>query len=196
MSTKNFEIGQVVYILSEQAQTILPGLVVEECVVKKITGNSTSWKIKVGHGDKAKLFDSAKINGELHGSLSEVQTVMTKRLQDYIINLVKEAEDRVEKWYGKEIADSQKASFEAASLSSNPEDKIDPDVLLSSIEDSAPAPKFVAEKKQEPKPQTKDGLKDHLKRMAIPDDEPVSENGSVFYVDIDGQRMPVRMPQS
>lgn len=196
MTTKNFEIGQVVYILAEQAQTILPGLVVEECVVKKITGNSTSWKVKVGLGDRAKLFDSAKIKGELYGSLEEVKTVMTERLLAFVNNLGSEAEQRVEKWYGKEIAEKEKnaALVPSGLRSTGVDDRIDPEALLNSLEGpSASTPKFVAEK-----PVTNpsgEGLKERLKRMALPEDEgtpDLSADGATFYVDVNGSRIPVR----
>lgn len=194
MTTKNFEIGQVVYILAEEAQTILPGLVVEECVVKKITGNTTSWKVKVGVGDKARLFDSAKIKGELFGSLEEVKASMTERLLTYVSNLLTEAEGRVEKWYGKEIADREKNQGSVNESPTGPDDRLDPELLLKSIEGPAvpPTPKFV---KQETQSRPGESQKERLRRMAIPDDEPgPNENGAVFYVDADGVRVPVRMP--
>lgn len=197
MSDKNFEIGQVVYILSEQAQTILPGMVVEECVVKKLSGNSISWKVKVGAGEKAKLFDSAKIKGEVYGSLEEVRTVMTQRLTDFVNNLTKEAEQRVEKWYGKEIAERQK-TLEPLSVSNDPDDKIDPDLLLSSLENTAPTPKF-----HSPAPSTpsypsqvtnKDLAKERLRALATPPEEELAQNGAVFVLDDKGNRIPVKLP--
>lgn len=196
MGDKNFEIGQVVYILSEQAQTILPGMVVEECVVKKLSGNSVSWKVKVGAGDKAKLFDSAKIKGEVYGSLEEVRTVMTQRLTDFVNNLTKEAEQRVEKWYGKEIAERQKV-LEPLSVSNDPDDKIDPDLLLSSIENTAPAPKFhtTASTPPQPAPVTNRELaKEKLRALATPPEEELVQNGAVFVVDDKGNRIPVKLP--
>jgi hypothetical protein len=195
LSEKNFEIGQVVYILSEQAQTILPGVVVEECVVKKLSGNSVSWKVKVGAGDKAKLFDSAKIKGEVYGSLDEVRVVMTERLNKFVEDLTQAAEDRVEKWYGKEIAERERNNHSFVSQSNDPDDKIDPDVLLSSIENTAPAPKFTPEASRAPVP--KSSMRDHLRNLATPPDEdlPVEGEGTVFMIDAGGNRVPVRMPK-
>lgn len=193
---KNFEIGQVVYILSEQAQTILPGIVAEEVVIKKLTGNTTSWKVKVGDGDKAKLFDSAKIKGEVYGSLDEVRQVMTKRLNEFIDKLTGEAEMRVEKWYGKEIAARQKLAETNPTIStSGTDDRIDPDILLSTLENNPnPGPKFT---KEGLSGSPKANLRAHLERLAVPeeDDESLSRDGAVFITGPNGERIPVNMPK-
>lgn len=193
---KNFEIGQVVYILSEQAQSILPGIVAEEVVIKKLSGSMVSWKVKVGQGEKAKLFDSAKIKGEVYGSLDEVRQVMTKRLNDYIEKMCQEADQRVEKWYGKEIADRQKLAQTSPSLGiSSIDDRIDPDILLSSIENVPPSPKFTQEAMRDSDP--KSALRNHLTSLAIPppdDETPFNPGeGDMFITGPNGERIPVRM---
>lgn len=199
MTSRTFEIGQVVYILSEQAQTILPGMVVEECVVKKLSGNSVSWKIKVGAGDNAKLFDSAKIKGEVYGSLEEVRVVMTERLTGFIVTLTQAAEARVEKWYGKEIADREKANVGYAAPSSDPDDKLDPDMLLNSIENtSTPTPKFSSEvpRMVQHQPTSSADMREKLRNLATPPpeegDQQASE-GTMFMIDAGGARIPVKM---
>jgi len=190
---KNFEIGQVVYILSEQAQSILPGIVAEEVSVKKLSGNSVSWKVKVGQGDKAKLFDSAKIKGDVYGSLDEVREVMTQRLNEYIDKISLEAEVRVEKWYGKEISERQKVEQNHFAPSSGigkmVDDRIDPDLLLSSLENMPPTAKFTPEANRASDP--KASLRDRLEAMVAPE----NEEGSVFITDLNGDRVAVRMPK-
>lgn len=199
MSDKNFEIGQVVYILSEQAQTILPGMVVEECVVKKLSGNSVSWKVKVGAGERAKLFDSAKIKGEVYGSLDEVRNVMSQRLAEYVSKISKEAEDRVEKWYGKEIADREKENSSGSVVVTDPDDKLDPEALLSSIENTVPTPRFTQDAPvQRQAPVSVSNLRNHLMNLATPPPEELKAlegEGTVFMMDNEGNRVPVRMPK-
>lgn len=198
---KNFEIGQVVYILSEQAQTILPGIIAEEVSVKKLSGNSISWKIKVGGADKAKLFDSAKIKGEVYGSLDDVKAVMSQRLNEYISKMVVDAELRVEKWYGKEVSERQKQEYGVANLSvSSVDDRIDPDLLLSSIENAPVVPKFTPEAPrvvQSHNPQ--ETLRNKLTALAIPpEDEDQQENGegAIFITGPNGEKIPVRMSKT
>ncbi len=198
---KNFEIGQVVYILAEQAETILPGMVVEECVVKKLSGNSISWKVKVGEGEKAKLYDTAKIRGEVYGNLAEIRTVMEQRLSAYVLSLIKEAETRVENWYGKEIAEAQKNKMEDLGFKSTGEDKIDPEVLLSTLEKTPlQSSKFTPQVEKPTLPQnlSAEERKERLRKMAIPENEPISSavsenpNGLTFLIDANGQRIPIK----
>jgi len=189
--TKNFEIGQVVYILSEQAQSILPGIVAEEVVIKKLSGNSTSWKVKVGHGDRAKLFDSSKIKGEVYGSLDEVREIMQTRLNEYVDKITVEAQERVEKWYGKEIAEREKAMHTSPTPSTSTfDDRIDPDILLSSIENSPISPKFTSEAKIDPRA----SLRQNLMAAVIPDEEPSTDGeGHMFMQGPNGERIAVHV---
>lgn len=188
---KNFEIGQVVYILSEQAQSILPGIVAEEVVVKKLSGNTVSWKVKVGLGDRAKLFDSARIKGEVYGSLDEVREVMTKRLNEYIDKISLEAQERVEKWYGKEISERQKQMQGTYTPMSSVDDRIDPDLLLSSIENVPPAARFTPDATRASDPRA--ALRNHLTALAIPEEEQTAGEGEIFITGPNGERIPVRM---
>lgn len=194
--TKNFEIGQVIYILSEQTQHILPGIVAEEVVVKKLTGNNTSWKIKVGQGDRSKLFDSAKIRGEVYGSLEEIRDVMTNRLTEYVNKLTSEASERVEKWYGKEISDRQKAMLQAATganQQSTFDDRIDPELLLNSLENTpvSTTPKFTNDPKLDPRAT----LRDNLRNMALDPilDEPQDSEGQMFIQGPNGEKIAVKI---
>lgn len=191
----NFEIGQVVFILSEKHQTIIPGMIVEECLVKKLSGNTVSWKIKVGAPTNFKIIDSAKINGELFGTLEEVRLAMSKNIADFINNLTSEASNRVELWYGKEVADRQKQMLSSMpSLESD--DKIDAATLLNSLDGTVVTkPQFLT--KPEPaiahasEAVAKETLRNNLKRLATAEEE---EN-SVMVTDDQGNRIAVKMPK-
>lgn len=200
--SRNYEIGQVVYVLAEQTQTILPGIIVEEVIVKKLSGNSVSWKIKVGQGDKAKLYDSAKINGEVYGSLDEVREVTLRQLTAFVTKMCNEAEERVEKWYGREIAEKQK-QLQGAIGPEIPSDKIDPDMMLSSAVDSFEedvASKVPDKHKSMLIPQQKNdpgSLREKLENMIIDKDEmfqPTGE-GEMFITGPNGERIPVKVPR-
>ena len=193
--TKNYEIGQVVFIVPEQAQTILPGIVVEEITVRKINGNSTSWKLKVGSPEKAKIIDSEKVNGEVYGSLEEVRVVISNKLSDYLNKVTADAEGLVEKWYGKDIAEKQK-NLPRISPSSLDSDLNDPDLLLSSLESGS---SFVPENHNVPAPMKKidsiDSAKNRLREMAtdlteIPVDTTMPK---VYMTQPDGTRVEVGM---
>lgn len=50
------KIGQIIYVLSNKAQRIIPAIVVEEMTVKKLEGNEVSWKVSVGPTGKEKNY--------------------------------------------------------------------------------------------------------------------------------------------
>lgn len=123
---QNFQIGQIVYVLSDKAEAIVPAIVVEELVHKKLDGNSVSWKVAVGPPAKKKIVASDDLSGEIYTSLDEIRRVMMRRLSEYVENLVGKAAKRTEVWYGKQIA-----AHTAPETSGG---KIDPASLIDSID--------------------------------------------------------------
>ncbi len=193
---KIYEIGQVVFVVPDQAQHILPGIIVEEVIVRKITGNSTSWKIKIGSPEKAKVLDSEKVNGEVYGSLEEVRVVISNKLSDYLNKVTSDAEGLVEKWYGKDIAEKQKnLSRLTKPLES---DSDDPDLLLSSLDSGPSIPQQqinAAVKKQVSGPED---ARERLRRLAIDEEVPMAgseDEQKVFIQQPDGQRVAVTIPK-
>lgn len=127
MSDKSsLSIGQIVYILSDKAQSVVPAIVVEEVIVKKLQGNQVSWKVSIGPKDNNRIVDSNRINGEIFHSLDDVRNVLMERFTDFVSNLCSETEKRTETWYGKK----------PNQLSDNEQGKIDPENIISSIEDN------------------------------------------------------------
>lgn len=115
------QIGQIIYVLSNKAQKIIPAIVVEEVTIKKLDGNETSWKVSVGPTGKEKIIDSKRLDGELYATLDEVQSVLKQRLDQFINAIVEDAEKRASVWYGSKtkIAEQYRE-----------EDKIDPNSLI------------------------------------------------------------------
>jgi len=120
----SLQIGQVIYILSNKAQTVVPAIVIEEVIVKKINGNLISWKVAIGPKDNNRVVDSNKLNGEIFHSLEEVKQVLLGRFTEFVNSLCSETEKRSENWYGKSN------HVETA----NSENMIDPENIVNSIE--------------------------------------------------------------
>jgi hypothetical protein len=194
MSDKpSLSIGQIVYILSDKAQSVVPAIVVEEVIVKKLQGNQVSWKVSIGPKDNNRIVDSNRINGELFHSLEEVRNVLMERFTDFVNNLCSETEKRTETWYGK------RPEF----LSSNDEGKIDPENIISSIEDkmnsnlqtSQSKPKINKEKnvffakspQEEARERLKSMLQDDEDEMA--NDDPTTEKQVVKMPGPNGKDM-------
>jgi hypothetical protein len=177
----SLSIGQVIYILSHKAQTVVPAVVIEEIIVKKINGNQTSWKVSIGPKDKNRVVDSTKIDGEIFTSLDEVRNILMERWQQYVNNLTIETERRVENWYGRQ-ASSGMVSFDNSGQGSN--GKIDPESLINSIE--GPSSQMAsnpssAGKMNLPPPTAQTGgradLRDKLRSRIDAEDDEESSNG-------------------
>jgi len=125
MSQKpSLELGQVVYILSDKAQSIVPAIVVEELIVKKFDGNQISWKVSIGPKENNKVVDSTRINGEIYHSLEEIRDILMDRFTTFVNGLCSETEKRTTNWYGKQAKHDSDNDF----------GKIDPENIVSSIE--------------------------------------------------------------
>ena len=126
---KSLTIGQVIYVLSNKAQKIVPAIVVEEVVVKKLDGHHVSWKVSVGPAGKEKVIDSSRLDGDIYTSLDEIKEVLHKRLALFLNDIISEAEKRAANWYGEKIKSVTPNKIDAESS-----EKIDPDQLLVDIE--------------------------------------------------------------
>lgn len=135
-SNKSLSIGQVIYVLSNVKQKIVPAVVVEEIVVKKMDGNQISWKVSVGPAGKERVVDSNRLDGDIYSSLDEIRDVLYGRLSSFLDGLITEAERRVETWYGQHV--STPKHEDSSSLSDpNSQTKIAPENLISEFENHA-----------------------------------------------------------
>lgn len=127
MATENsFSIGQVVYILSNKGQSIVPALVIEEAIIQTLSGKKVSWKFAIGApGPKQKVLNSNEIDGEVYVSLEEVKSLLTSRLSKFIDGLLTQAKKYEETWYGSELRKAK----EAGAVPNQPT-KIDPQSFL------------------------------------------------------------------
>lgn len=135
----SLKIGQIIYVLSNKAQKIIPAIVIEEMTVKKLDGNEVSWKVSVGPTGKEKIIDSKRLDGELYASLDEVQGILKERLEQFINTIVEDAAKRADVWYGTKSKIAEQ---------SDSEDKVDPDSLVE--EEIASATPKITEIKKKP----------------------------------------------
>ena len=128
MADKELQIGQLIYILSHKTATVLPGIILEETVCKSLNGNSVSYKVAIGpKGDKQKIIDLTKVNGDLYATIEEVREVMTEKLMAFVEELCASTAKKAEDWYG-----SQQEQMAQQIISED--GKVDPATLLSDIE--------------------------------------------------------------
>jgi len=162
---KSFSIGQIVYILSNQGQNIIPAMVIEEQTIQTLQGTNVSWKIAIGEpGEKQKIVDSTRLNGEIYTSLAEIKELLTKRLNTFIEQTIKLAKQREDVWYGR-------LRKESKILNKEPQgNKIDPESFLDDIEqNSSEFAQIVQEAKQM-------SVKEKLKSSIMPSREDLEKD--------------------
>lgn len=96
----NYKIGQVIYILSKDTNTVLPVVVREEIYHRSIDGESVNYRLGIGPSGNQKIVDLTSIKGEAFGSLDEVKEHLLKQQTAVIDNVCYEAAQRVSAWYG------------------------------------------------------------------------------------------------
>jgi hypothetical protein len=89
--------------------------------------------VSVGPQGKEKTIDSKRLDGELYGSIEEVQGVLKDRLDGFINQIVSDAQKKVSSWYGTKTATLN------ASRNEDQNGKVDPESLIDEI-DSPPEP--------------------------------------------------------
>jgi hypothetical protein len=96
---RRLNVGQVIYMLPKKDEHIVPGLVVEETLVKTLRGTSSSWKIGIGPRGKMKIIDIKDIEAEIYLSIEEAQKVMMGRFTAWIEKISVKAAKLTRAWY-------------------------------------------------------------------------------------------------
>jgi hypothetical protein len=130
-TNKTFSIGQIVYILAKQSQSIIPAMIVEEQTIQTLQGKKVYWKIAFGEpGPKQKIVDSNRINGEIFTSLSEIKSLLLRNLQKFVENTIKTAEQTENQWYGRLKAENKVKNSQQPSYREEPMGLINPETFL------------------------------------------------------------------
>lgn len=190
MSTDNkkFSIGQVVYVLSNKNQVIIPVMVVEEVTVQTLNGKKVSWKFAVGSDTKQTIVDSKQLEGDIYASLEEIKTLLTERLSKYIEGVVSRAINNEEAWYGNQL---RKAKQEGIVTQNN--QKIDPASLLDDVTLSNNDQNFMP---QIVKEIDKESQKRKMREMLAADEEEDDpSNPAVTTVIENGVKVRVHLPE-
>lgn len=206
---QGYTIGQIVYILSNKGQSILPAMIVEQQTVTTLSGKKVSWKLAIGAKDNPnkpqRVADSSQINGEIYSSLDEVKSVLERKLRSFIEQITIQAQKRTEAWYGSQLKNVEKPK-DKPTLE---EDRIDPEDLLDDLDENETIADGMAHIQTPmdnvanlPESVQKQNLQSRLRNLATPtddddDDENESTDESVvsmgFIDGPDGQKIPVNL---
>lgn len=127
MST--FQIGQLIFVVSNKTQTVLPGLIQEETRSRNLNGELVSYKVLVGPpgSPKSKVFDLSRVDGDVYGSTEEVKEIMLRRFTEFVDSICSKAQQNANEWYGGiSIGGNQVAG-------TGPGDKVDPEAIMNDL---------------------------------------------------------------
>lgn len=181
-------IGQIVYILSDKTQTILPAKIVEKTVIQTLNDDKVSWKLAIGFGAKQKIVDSKRIKGEIFENLNDIEKLLTEKLGTFINKIMRQAQAWEQQWYEtpknkKEEKENSQASEE------NDQEKIDPESLINDFDIPLPTNNSpITESSNErlsPEEQ-----RERLRNMVADDDE---EEPKTTYITPDGEKVPINL---
>lgn len=113
-SNGNFKIGQLVYILSQEETKIIPARIAARNISQTLDGDTVSFVVAVGGGERTRNIPLDSIEGEVHGSIKEVKARLQEELQQIIEryntnvnNLCLEANNRAKEWFGEDVLNAQ-----------------------------------------------------------------------------------------
>jgi hypothetical protein len=136
---QTYNMGQIIYILSNKSQAVVPAIVDEQVVrkIRKADGihEVVSYKLCIGPKDRQQVVDLAKIDGEVFDSLESIRDVLVERLTGFVDDLVKTTQKNVLNWYG--IATDNQL-VETIRGDQTPEGKFDPAQLVHAVNNNIP----------------------------------------------------------
>lgn len=131
---QTFGMGQIIYILSNKSQAVVPAIVDEQVVrkIRKADGihEVVSYKLCIGPKERQQIVDLTRVDGEVFESLEAIRATLVQRLTGFVDELVKTTQTNVMKWYGV-TADNQ--LVEASTGENNGEPKFDPAQLVHAV---------------------------------------------------------------
>ena len=96
----SYSIGQIIFVLSNKTQKVLPGIIREDIYYRSVDGEKVSYKISIGSPAKQRIVDLSSVDGEVYGSIEEVRSVLINKLTTFVDELTEETNQRVIEWYG------------------------------------------------------------------------------------------------
>lgn len=103
MPSGSYQIGQIIYILSNKSTKIIPAIVSKEIVEKTLEGNQCQWTVFVGPVDGRKTIELAKVDGEVFSSMEEVEKELRTRILSFVDATVADAKTKEKIWYKEYI---------------------------------------------------------------------------------------------
>jgi hypothetical protein len=158
-----YELGQIIYVLSSKTQTVVPAVIEEEFLHKKLNGNVVTYKVSIGPPGKRKIVDLDRVDGEVFTSLEEIRNTLVERLTGFVNDLINTTEERTKNWYGSQ------SPVTSNNESKGSPDKIDPQAFLEQASSVPTAAAPISRPQQLPKSvDPKQAMREQLRSMIDP----------------------------
>lgn len=108
------EVGQIIFLVSRKAQSVLAAQICEQNVKKTLDGEETSFRVKIGTGGDdigdMQLYDLDRIDADIYASPEAASESLYKTAKSAIDFLVSEAVDDAAKFFNYQPLPTKKAS--------------------------------------------------------------------------------------
>jgi len=177
----HFNIGQIIYILSNKSQSVVPAIVAEEDFrkVRKLDGvhEVVNYKLCIGPKERQKVVSLSQIDGEVYTSLEDIRVHLMQRLTAFVDDLVNTTIGNTQKWYGV-TANNQ--VLEAVPGEAGSGVKLDPGDIIHAVNNDIPLPNGQQHPlqlnggAQSPQPQGLNphaSMRDNIRAMVTPEEK-------------------------
>ena len=86
----SYSVGQIIYVVLNKRQTVIPAQVVEETVRRSLDGEITTYSVVVPNSSK-KSYPLNELDGDVYVTLDEVRDKLMKNAQGVIDELIGKA---------------------------------------------------------------------------------------------------------
>lgn len=135
---QHFNIGQIIYILSNQSQTVVPAVISEEDIrkVRTLEGvqEVVNYKLSVGPKGRQKNVNLNSVDGEIYISLENLRTTLTEKLTLFVDELVKNTENKVRDWYNINPSTDKNQIMDSPELTNENGQRFDPEQIIHAVE--------------------------------------------------------------
>lgn len=194
-----YNIGQIIYILSNKSQSVVPAIVAEEDFrkIRKLDGvhEVMNYKLCIGPKDRQRIVELSRIDGEVFESLEEIRTTLVNRLTEFVDGVIKTTQTNISNWYG---VTSENQVLDGTNSNMNNGEKFDPEQLINSVNGNTPLQNQT--KLQHPLLNqsqvgigSQGNLRENIRAMVSDEAESFEGSGLQMVILPDGTKVPVKI---
>ncbi len=95
---KNYKVGQVIFVIDSEKNSVMPGRIIEEITKKTLEGDQIQYKVIFGV-DPKNTVDLSTIKGEIYCSLHDVKKVLFENISKWVESQIQKTAKATMAWY-------------------------------------------------------------------------------------------------